>query len=360
MMKRIICILCTLMILFGMSVTVSSAAVPDPEHFCSLTLYYSRGGAGCPDLEIEIYRVAELKNNGLYYLVEPYNTYPIKIHGITSQKGWRDTAQTVRNYVISNQIDPYRCQSTDEEGKVIFSGLETGLYLVKGTTVEDENGGIIFHDFMVYLPTPVGNGYKYDVEARPKYTEFIRPEAYTVLKLWKDAEEPSQRPDSVCVDILRDGVVQESVILSAENNWSYHWETLNHGGEWSVIEKDVPEGYQVSIVNNDTTFVITNSKIPTIPEDPTDPDDPGTPDDPDIPDDPYDPDTPEYPDIPDDPSAPGGPDLPELPEDPTSDVPKTGDTTPLLRYAILFCISGFGLIVLGVLRLRERANAKKW
>lgn len=359
MMKRVVSLICVLMISLGIML-VPCAAV-DTAHPCSLTLSYTRNGVPFSALEIDIYRVAELHANGTYTLLQPFSGYPIKIHGIASQQEWQETAQTVKNYVVANQIPAYRSQKTDVNGQVAFVGLETGLYMVKGATASDREGTVIFHDFMVYLPTPTLDGYDYDIKAIPKYTQYVAPERYSVVKLWKDSGASAQRPESVCVEILKDGVLQEEIILNSTNNWAYSWEVTEQGGVWSVIEKDVPSGYQVSITNNGTSFIITNSKKPAVPDVPDIPVTPDSPDTPDTPDIPIIPDIPDVPDIPDPPNPPVTPDEPgisdELDED-SPGVPKTGDTSPLLLYVTLMCISGFGLMILGVLKLRERNHEK--
>jgi len=370
MIKRVVSVLCALIISFGLMQAECAAAAFDPASPCSLTLSYTRNGDAFSDLEIEIYRVAKLCDDGSHVLLEPFSDYPIKIHGIASQREWQETAQTIKNYVESNRIEASQRQTTDDKGRVVFTGLETGLYLVKGTIARNDGGTVIFHDFMVYLPTPTQNGYEYDVSAVPKYTQYTEPERYTVVKLWKDAGASARRPESVCAEILKDGVVQERVILDRTNNWSYSWDVPAPGGVWSVMEQDVPAGYQVSITNTGTTFIITNSKAPAIPDDPDTPDDPDNPDDPDVPNPPDIPDTPDDPDAPDVPTVPDTPDTPDTPgtpddpggsdvlDEPLPEVPKTGDTAPLLLYVMLLCISGFGLVLLGVLKLRERSHEK--
>lgn len=350
MIKRIISLLCVLMLSFGIMQVAAAVNTTLP---CSLTLSYARNGEPFSDLEIDIYRVAELHPNGNHALIFPFSNYPIKIHGITSQQEWQETAQTIKSYVAANQIGADRSAKTDANGQVSFLGLETGLYMVKGTTASNHEGTVIFHDFMVYLPTPILDGYDYDIEAVPKYTPYVEPEQYSVVKLWKDSGASGQRPESVCVEILKDGVLQEEVILNSANNWSYSWDVTEQGSVWSVMEKDVPVGYRVSITQNETSFIITNSKKPSVPDDPDIPVTPDSPDPPDTPDIPHIPDVPDIPDTPDDPEI--SDDLGE--ESPG--VPKTGDTTPLLLYVVLMCISGFGLMLLGVFELRERSHEKK-
>ena len=143
------------------------------------------------------------------------------------------------------------------------------------------------------------------------------------------------------MDILKDGVVLKSVILSSSNNWSYSWEVSDKTGNWSVSEKDVPAGYQVLITKNKTAFTVTNTKVP---------------DDPDKPDEPYVPDEPETPDKPKEPEE--EPYVSVFSGSVHSEVPKTGDTYPVLLYAVIMCISGTGLMMLGILKLRERNREK--
>lgn len=317
MIRRISCFFCALILCLGLGSARCAAAVPDPGHPCSLTLCYTQDAIAFPDLEVEIYRVAELSADGEYKLAAPFSGYPIHIHGITSQQEWQDTAQTIKSYIAANQIGAYQSQRTDDTGTAVFTDLETGLYLVKGTIAHNANGTYAFSDFMIYLPTPVDSDYDYDVEANPKCTHYTPPASYTVVKLWNDSASSDRRPVSVHVDILKDGVVQESVILNGANNWSYSWNVPDGDGDWSVMEKDVPAGYQVSITSSGTAFVITNTLSPVVPDEP------------------------------------------DTPDEPTGEIPETGDTSPLYLYIIIMCISGFGLMILGICSLRGRSDEKK-
>ena len=302
--KRVIYLLCTLVMCI--TLCLPAAASFDPNRSCSLTLSYSRNGEACADLDIRIYRVAELCEDGTYELVPPFSQQPINIYGITSQQEWKEIAQTVHNCVSANQIPPYRTQTTAADGNVRFTGLETGLYMVEGTTAQCGNASVMFQDFMIYLPTPNGEDYEYDVTAKPKYTEYTPPASYTVIKVWKDGDKPDSRPKSVTVDILKDSAVQETVKLDSGNNWCYTWEAADDGSVWTVMETDVPAGYKLTITNNEGTFVITNAKTPTTPN-----------------------------------------------------IPQTGDTAPVVLYAVLLCVSGFGLVMLSILWMRNRNDEKK-
>lgn len=349
-MIRFLSVCCALLICFGMIPAEGAALAADEERSCSLTLYYTRNDRVFTDLDIDIYRVAKADDSGEYKLVEPFSAYPINIQNISSAQEWQNVAQTVRQYVIAEKIEAYRSGKTDGNGRVFFDGLEPGLYMVKGVTARSQSGTVDFYDFMIYLPVPAegGSGYDYDVEAKPKSTE--RPDSpdypdhpqhgdpvtYTVVKLWDDAGVSDQRPESVQVEILRDGVLQQHVMLNSANNWTYSWQVTDRSAEWSVMELNVPEGYLVTISGTETRFTITNAKASIVPS---------TPDK-------------DQPEDGDDIIVPGDPVSPEKPGDKPGESPKTGDTAPMLRYVILMCLSGLGLMIMGFMGQREGRHEK--
>ena len=262
MRKRICCWLWALAILGWLLQPLEARAVSllETARPCSLTLHYAQEGIGFPELQVRIYRVAEAFADGTFELISPFSGYPVNIHGITSQTEWKNVAATLSSYIAADQLEPTYTQTTDANGTVAFAGLETGLYLVCGTVARHENGTYLFGDFMVYLPTPgEGGELNYDVEAYPKCVHYTPPTEYKVVKLWKDAGSTEGRPVSVTVDILKDGIVQETQVLSEENNWTYTWKVPDGEGIWTVVEKDVPQDYTVAISFHETTFVITNT-----------------------------------------------------------------------------------------------------
>ena len=301
MRKRILSFLCALLLCFGTAGRALADSALDTQRLCRLTLTYSRGESCFADLNIDLYRVAGLTADGEMELLEPYSGYPIDITGITSQQQWLDIAQTVRSFVEAESLAPTQSRTTDAQGNAVFEDLETGLYLVKGILTRDSEGAVFFYDFMIYLPAPTEGGYNYDIQAKPKFTEYQPTTRYTVVKLWKDEQISDQRPKSVEVEIFRDGVSQETVYLNPKNNWSYSWVTEDDGALWSVMERNVPDNYRIAIEKDETVFVITNTA---------------------------------------------------LSDKPTP--PSTGDTSPLLMYVLLLCGSGFAMLLLGGLWLRDR------
>ena len=307
-MRKPLRTLLTALLLFCMlcqPLSVQAAHTLDPSRICSLTLDYS----GVSGLEIDIHQIAAYAPDGTYALTGPFAGYPVKIHNITSQKEWRDVASTLVAYIAADGIAPLAADITDEAGFAHFSGLSQGLYLVLGVGAENAESSFTFENFCVFLPTPQDDGtLEYDVTAKPKHIHSPPPDEpkvtrYQVTKLWNDTHANHKRPNGVTVDILRNGAVYETVSLRPDNNWTYGWEVEENKGLWTVVEKDVPDGYTVVITSEKNSFTITNT-YPTTP--------PGTP------------------------------------------PPQTGDDFPLTQLLLIMAISGLSLVALGIWYKRNK------
>ena len=103
------------------------------------------------------------------------------------------------------------------------------------------------------------------------HVEAYQESQLTVRKIWSDGN--SNHPnDSVTVNLLRDGKVEKSEVLSAKNGWTYTFDKLVEGHVWTVEEARVPSGYTVSYKTEGNTTVITNTKdTPTPPPTPSEP-----------------------------------------------------------------------------------------
>ena len=274
----------------------------DPAADASLTLYYQKDSNAFPDLNIRIYRVARACEDGTFALIAPFSSYPVNIHGITMQEQWTHVASTLASYITANQVSPTQETKTDANGTAQFPSLETGLYLVQEVTAENSTGTYVFNRFMIYLPTPQPDGsYHYAVEAKPKCTGFVPKTQYSVTKLWQDTGNQNSRPKNITVDIYKDGKLQESQILSSVNNWTYTWQvSADDPGKWTVTERDVPDRYQVTIQEKGSVFSIINT-CHIIPE-----------------------------------------------------IPQTGDSFTPLPWILIMCLSGIGLLILGIYGRRHK------
>ena len=94
---------------------------------------------------------------------------------------YKDLAAKIEAYIIEQRIQPDHTAVSDAEGISSFDALSTGLYLVLGSTAENNTGIYTFEDFLIYLPTPKEDGsFAYDLDAYPKPSKFIPKTEYTV------------------------------------------------------------------------------------------------------------------------------------------------------------------------------------
>lgn len=281
--------LCLLLCL-GLMRTAAQASYPYPaitdrETPCSLTL-----DMGAPGVTVRVYRAAEVTEDVRFVLTGDFAGYNVDLDGLTST-GWASLAQTLRGYVFLDAIQPLRTGVSDETGRLTFSDLPVGLYLVDGERIAstEDDGYRQPAPFMICLPNweqstdpetgTVSGGWQYNVAARPKYTTLDGDVVMRrVLKVWNDGGSIS-RPAQISVTLLKDGEPYETVDLNAENNWRYAWDELDGSSDWQIVESSVSGGYTVSVSLQGVTFVVTNSYNPPPPVTPPPVNPPGDPPD---------------------------------------------------------------------------------
>lgn len=344
--RALLCLL--LCLLTAVPLRIFAAAPISFTGELTLTLVYRDGKTPLRGADFRLYRVADADAHGALTVTEEFDRFGVDIAG-ASGDDWYALAQTLESYALRYRLEPADSGSTDRNGVLVFPTkdhtLTPGLYLVVGDRHRQDDTIYDALPFLVMLPTlDVENDcWNYAVEATPKHDSRPIPEepgketvTRKVLKIWADGGDDSLHPE-ITVQLLRDGEVYDTVVLSAFNNWSYTWENLDSDYRWRVVEL-VPEGYTVEITREGITFVIVNT--------PDVPDEPDIPDEPDKPDHPDEPDEPDRPDNPDNPDTPATPDRPGEPEE---TLPITGQ----LWWPVpaLLC-AGLLLVMLGLLRRR--------
>ena len=100
------------------------------------------------------------------------------------------------------------------------------------------------------------------------HVEAYNESQLSVRKVWSDGSA-NHTNDSTTVNLLKDGKVEKSQVLNAENNWAYTFDRLAEGHTWTAEEAAVPAGYTVSYKTEGTETTITNTKNDTPPTPPT-------------------------------------------------------------------------------------------
>ena len=147
---------------------------------------------------------------------------------------------------------------TDSNGKVSFTNLELGLYLVMQP--EQVKGYSKIKAFSVMIPQVINNSWVYDISSEPK-TEIKKLVDISITKEWNN--EGMENPKEVEIELIRDELVVDLITLNEENNWTYTLEEMEMSDKYSVREVNVPANYTVSYRNEGYNFVVTNTaKLP--------------------------------------------------------------------------------------------------
>jgi hypothetical protein len=270
------------------------------EKECSLTVSYCCANTAFSGMEVTLYRIAEVSADFQYTLTEPFAASGLILNGIQTTGEWNVVRSTLEAHILANDISPESTATTKEDGQVSFEELPTGLYLAIVGQAAQGDLRCRFDSALIALPGLGADGcWQYQVSVNAK-GEVLPPdisdEEFKVLKLWRGDEHQNNRPQSIEVEIFCNGIPYQTVTLSEENNWVYTWSGKADGSKWTVVERDIPEGYTVTVEERQTTFVLTNTYLPTDPGDP----------------------------------------------------PKTGDTVNLLPYILVMVGAGSLLIILGL------------
>ena len=286
------------------SSTTDATSEIDITKNCTLTLNYTYDGIAFENVDVKLFKVADVSTDFQYTLTEDFASSNLTLNGIKSLSEWNVISSTLEAYIFGDGIEPTITAKTDSNGKSHFEGLSVGLYLAMVDTVKLGDTSYSFETSIISLPDLDDNGvWQYDVFANckagilpPVYEET----EYKLLKLWKGDNEKN-RPKNIEVEIFKDGNVYNKVILSKDNNWSFSWKAPDDGSKWTVMERNIPEKYAMTVEEKGSSFVITNTYT----------------------------------------------------EENPKDFPKTGDTSNVLFYVILMNVSGLLLIILGIVEKRR-------
>lgn len=232
------------------------------DRICNVTVEGYPGEGG----HFYLYKVADANERMEFTLTDAFKPYEetVIVNDIHDQQTWAALAETLPSYVYGDSI-AYTYDGYISNGTCQFS-VETGLYLVLSDPVEYD--GWIYRSTPMLISVPTGDDYisnveewVYDYSFIPK-SEREKPEPgekeYLVRKVWEDGKG-EKRPPSITVNIIRNGTVEEQVVLNKDNDWCYTWKTKDDGSVWNVQEVSIPEGYKVNNTVNGTTYTIKNA-----------------------------------------------------------------------------------------------------
>lgn len=274
--RYIALLLLSAMVLAG-TMEAQAAGRVEVEREGQLSLEYSYDGKALSGAVFSLYRVADITESGEYVLSGSFSEYHVNLKELDST-GWKTAANTLSVYVSSDKIEPFKTGRADSEGRVDFGTLATGLYLLQAEDLKIGSATYRSDPFFVSLPALEENDeWNYTVEVRPKTTADTpsspdggnpsggnpsgEKQKLTVIKVWNDDGYREMRPRNIEVALLKDGEVDRKATLSSSNYWRHTWSGLSDEYTWEVVERNVPDGYDVSYTEEETVYTITNSVL---------------------------------------------------------------------------------------------------
>ena len=239
-----------------------------PDKECSLTIAYRYDEKSFSDLPVKLYKIADVSADFQYSLTAPFANSGLLLNGVRSVGEWNVIRSTLETHILAYGVAADLTAVTNQDGQVCFQGLKPGLYLAITEQILQNDWIYGFASALVALPGLGADGlWQYAVTVTAK-AEAIPPAetdeeiALKVLKLWKGDSGRTDRPQSVEVEIFRNGASYQTVILSEENHWAYSWTAKDDGSVWKVIERKIPAGYTMTI----DRVVNSNMSLPSVGE----------------------------------------------------------------------------------------------
>lgn len=235
-----------------------SVCAADQQEQGKITVRYS----AVKGVEFRVYFVGEITEEWKFVLTGAFRDIPADLNDLDTEE-MTALADTLASYAEADRIEADYSGITDEKGEIIFTNLSRGLYLITGES--SFRDGVCYEPvpFLITVPSADADGnWTYETAADVKYETSVPSEEeiqYRVMKYWSGDGDGQTRPDQITVDIMKDGELYETQILSEANNWTYWWTAVDDGSSWTVVEREIPDSYTVRIERTGTVFQLTNT-----------------------------------------------------------------------------------------------------
>ena len=196
------------------------------------------------------------------------NTHEPETKQITINKVWEDNND--QDGLRPENIELELYAGEDFESRIELSGESSTWTQTLTVPVYKAGDEIDYKVNEVYVPgyttTYSNEGDTYTVTNT--HTPAVKE--ITVEKVWQDVnDQDGLRPESVDVELVKDGAVEKTITLNDENGWtdSFRNVAVNENGEeisYTVREKEVPPEYTSSQTNDGDKYTITNSYTPKV------------------------------------------------------------------------------------------------
>lgn len=240
----------------------------DTRQTAALTVVAQREQTPIAGLELQLYRVASVTENGAFRVLPAFEGAQVSLPANNAAETWSARALTLEAYLIAraaegNPLTATASAVTNEKGVAVFPKLETGLYLLVGNPQRvGQQKGILLTTLLSLPQWRTDGKWEYSPTIQGKLSVQPRSEesiSLSAIKIWQDAGNEAQRPAEVTVTLYGDGIEYSTVKLNSTNDWRHTWKDLNGNVRWHLVEKDLPAAYTVTVVQDGTAFVVTNT-----------------------------------------------------------------------------------------------------
>ena len=235
--RRVFCLLLAAFLLAALLPQALAAGLIETDRPVTLTVRFFHDKAPVSGAPFSLYRVADVSAYGEFTLTGDFKDDPVRLDDRSSD-GWRALAETLRAFVLRDSRKPLDTGVTGSTGLLTFPNrqktLRPGLYLLLGESFVSGGYSYTVEPSLICLPCAgeTSNTWDYDAALAPKHDREPLPPAPSddtverkVLKVWDDGNAASQ-PQEITVQLLKDGVVYDTVRLNAKNSWRYTWSKL--------------------------------------------------------------------------------------------------------------------------------------
>ena len=147
-----------------------------------------------------------------------------------------------------DKLGVYKYAVSQVSGMSERGNYDTTVYEITVYVTKDLESG------EVVLNMSISNG---DTKVESCDFENMYTKNLTVKKVWSN-DQKAKRPESVTINLIKGEENAASIVLNAENEWTYTWTALDGAYDWSVAEV-VPNGYKATYTVDGETVTITNT-----------------------------------------------------------------------------------------------------
>ncbi len=217
------------------------------------------------DMEVKFYYVASFNAEKKPVVIKELKKYPIAWNEKTTSAK-QTLAETLAAYVIYDGIAYVDKKKTNSIGEISFLNKKEGIYLIVPQKMEKDGKFYQSEPILIGLPLNKNqDSLSYNAKISPKIRITLKQtvsKKLSVTKKWKDEGYEHLRPKSITVHILKNEMLEKTVSLNDKNHWTYEWISQQKSDDYRVVEEVTDKYYEISVQEQDGTFLIINKYVP--------------------------------------------------------------------------------------------------